>query len=573
MSFSAIFSLLVFLLSPSLAVSADDLGAELEQDLKNRKLDPGRGVFIRVFKEPVGMEYPEASTQMEKGIYFSYRRARMELWVMSNRTGRLELYKDYPASYAGELGPKLKQGDHQAPEGFYEIKKSGLNPGSQYTTALNYGYPNKFDVRHGRTGSLLEIHGGYKTDGCFALGDFLENKDQEIIELYSVVKKSLNAGNSTVPLHIFPFPMTPENLKSYSQQYPENAKFWSGLSEGYAAFERTGNPPKVSVSADGSYVFRSSGSPVPAPVQTEAVATAAIGAKIRKEGASPSAGDNTGSSDALGGLVQTGPKEAIHWKAPLPAKLREEVEKVSFQKGNTPAGYGEAGRNFAQAQETALAPAVLQCLDPLSTVFSGSVDREKAESYIKTQGQLALYRVTWASLALQGKPTESIEGVIDSLLAARDPAVHKEFLTRSVRLSDRPWILPAVEVWDRGLEKFAQASIAKRYHPVEGDIKALALLADAEEASGGADKVGVKDFLRSLGDSNLNKNILNEVGTLAARTEGYWKQKGCSKNGMPVECHEEERVTAGADIPTLETQATEMQELMMAIASKAVPRK
>ncbi len=41
--------------------------------------------------------------------------------------------KSYPiCNYSGELGPKLKEGDGQAPEGFYEITKESLNPNSNY---------------------------------------------------------------------------------------------------------------------------------------------------------------------------------------------------------------------------------------------------------------------------------------------------------------------------------------------------------------------------------------------------------------------------------------------------------
>lgn len=43
------------------------------------------------------------------------------------------IYENHPiCCYSGELGPKLKEGDRQAPEGFYQVEKSQMNPNSRY---------------------------------------------------------------------------------------------------------------------------------------------------------------------------------------------------------------------------------------------------------------------------------------------------------------------------------------------------------------------------------------------------------------------------------------------------------
>ncbi len=76
---------------------------------------------------------------------------------------------------SGELGPKLKEGDRQVPEGIYRIRE--LNPNSLYHLSLWLDYPNDFDQARasedGRTelGSEIMIHGSDQSRGCLAMGD------------------------------------------------------------------------------------------------------------------------------------------------------------------------------------------------------------------------------------------------------------------------------------------------------------------------------------------------------------------------------------------------------------------
>jgi hypothetical protein len=76
---------------------------------------------------------------------------------------------------SGVLGPKLKEGDKQVPEGLYRIES--LNPNSLYHLALRVNYPNAFDrargAEDGRTdlGCDIMIHGGRLSIGCLAVGD------------------------------------------------------------------------------------------------------------------------------------------------------------------------------------------------------------------------------------------------------------------------------------------------------------------------------------------------------------------------------------------------------------------
>jgi murein L,D-transpeptidase YafK len=81
----------------------------------------------------------------------------LEVWKQ-DRTGKFALLKSYPiCKFSGKLGPKIVQGDHQAPEGFYDITPAQMNPNSSQYFAFNVGYPNAFDRSLGRTGSFLMV--------------------------------------------------------------------------------------------------------------------------------------------------------------------------------------------------------------------------------------------------------------------------------------------------------------------------------------------------------------------------------------------------------------------------------
>jgi hypothetical protein len=78
---------------------------------------------------------------------------------------------------SGGLGPKLREGDRQVPEGVYEIVY--LNPNSVAHLSLALGYPNEFDraraAEEGREDAILGgdimIHGGWGSIGCLAIGN------------------------------------------------------------------------------------------------------------------------------------------------------------------------------------------------------------------------------------------------------------------------------------------------------------------------------------------------------------------------------------------------------------------
>lgn len=125
---------------------------------------------LKPWFDKAGVKYPPAKISM---LAFK-KEKRFELWALKDF--RWVFIRQYPfTASSGILGPKLREGDKQIPEGVYEI--SAMNPNSSYHLSLKINYPNNFDLQHalkeGRTepGSNIFIHGRSASIGCIALGD------------------------------------------------------------------------------------------------------------------------------------------------------------------------------------------------------------------------------------------------------------------------------------------------------------------------------------------------------------------------------------------------------------------
>jgi murein L,D-transpeptidase YafK len=172
----------------------------------------------------------------------------LEVWKQK-RSGDFALLKAYPiCRFSGKLGPKLTEGDRQAPEGFYEITPYQLNPLSREYLAFNVGFPNAFDRSLHRTGSSLMVHGGCRSIGCYAMSDY------EMEEIYGLLNEAFRGGQQRVQLQAFPFRMTLQNLARHARD--PNAPFWTMLKAGSDAFLAAARPPTVAV-CDRRYVFNS----------------------------------------------------------------------------------------------------------------------------------------------------------------------------------------------------------------------------------------------------------------------------------------------------------------------------
>lgn len=196
----------------------------LKAELTKRGLSIGAPLFLRIFKEP----------------------ATLEVWIQKKNT--FHLFRTYPIrAFSGKLGPKLKEGDGQAPEGCYYVKPDQMNPNSSYHLSFNLGYPNALDRSLGRTGSALMVHGSFVSIGCYAMGD------ENIEEIWTLCCRALEHGQPFFRVHCFPFPLTQSNIEA-RQKNPWSA-FWSDLKPVYERFENTRVPPDVTVS-DGHYTLK-----------------------------------------------------------------------------------------------------------------------------------------------------------------------------------------------------------------------------------------------------------------------------------------------------------------------------
>jgi hypothetical protein len=184
--------------------------------LEKKGMPSGSPVLIRIFKQE----------------------SELELWMQKD--GRFELFATYPICFwSGKLGPKLREGDRQAPEGLYAVDLSQIRPRGRLPRSLDIGFPNAFDRANARTGSYILLHGGCKSAGCFAMTDPVMN------EIYSFSEQALRQGQDRIQVHVFPFRMTEANLAVHANS--EWHGFWLNLRDAYDVFERTRISPKVGI--------------------------------------------------------------------------------------------------------------------------------------------------------------------------------------------------------------------------------------------------------------------------------------------------------------------------------------
>jgi murein L,D-transpeptidase YafK len=200
------------------------LSERMVADLERRNMAKESPILVRIFKEE----------------------SELEVWKV-DKAGRFALLRTYPiCRWSGELGPKIQQGDRQAPEGFYTITPGLMNPNSNYYLAINTGFPNSYDQANGRTGQFLMIHGDCASAGCYAM------TDEQIAEIYALAREAFFGGQKSFQVQAYPFRMTPINMARHHNS-PHMA-FWRMLKQGYDHFEVTRLEPKIDV-CDRHYVF------------------------------------------------------------------------------------------------------------------------------------------------------------------------------------------------------------------------------------------------------------------------------------------------------------------------------
>ena len=144
---------------------------------------------------------------------------QLEVWGSKSDRGPYRLLATYPiAAMSGVLGPKLKEGDMQVPEGFYVVNR--FNPKSKYHLSLGLNYPNASDRKRGEGRNLgkdIFIHGKRVSAGCLAMTD-------PVIEvIYRQAIHARDAGQDSIPVAIFPARLNATNWKALRKQYASNA--------------------------------------------------------------------------------------------------------------------------------------------------------------------------------------------------------------------------------------------------------------------------------------------------------------------------------------------------------------
>jgi len=201
-----------------------ELSPELLSLLQQKNMPKYSPILLRIFK----------------------KESELEVWKQDT-SGHFQILKTYPiCRWSGDLGPKLHEGDGQAPEGFYTVTVELMNPLSKYYLSINTGFPNEFDKANHRDGSFLMVHGDCLSIGCYAM------TDEQIAEIYSLTRDALLHGQDTFQIQAYPFRMTPANLAHHRTN--PNMAFWTMIKIGNDHFEATRLEPKVEV-CNRRYVF------------------------------------------------------------------------------------------------------------------------------------------------------------------------------------------------------------------------------------------------------------------------------------------------------------------------------
>lgn len=236
------------------------LSPQMVSLLSQKDMSPASPMLVRIFKQE----------------------SELEVWKATS-DGSFALLKTYPiCRWSGELGPKVRTGDRQAPEGFYTITPGQMNPNSSYYLSFNLGFPNAYDRAYERTGDFLMVHGDCSSAGCYAM------TDEQISEIFSLARESFAGGQRAFQVQAYPFRMTPKNLARHRNN--PNMAFWRNLKQGYDHFEVTRQEPKVNVCGR-AYVFDAEPAPgrgfdanaACPPYQVPAQIASAVSAKQRSD--------------------------------------------------------------------------------------------------------------------------------------------------------------------------------------------------------------------------------------------------------------------------------------------------
>jgi murein L,D-transpeptidase YafK len=235
----AILSALIGFLSLNAARAGDFRDAQRRvpryREAEARQLEAVRAEFVAA-----GAAWPPA------GLYLrAFKRdGIVELWGRAVRGVRYVPVRRFEICMAsGTLGPKVREGDGQVPEGLYEV--AAFNPRSRYHLALKVSYPDAADRRRAAAlgvppGGDIMVHGSCVTIGCLPL------RDGPMEALYVAAVTARDAGAGTVPVHIHPCRYEDPACQAALRAHPASealSDHWTRLAAADAQFVATGRPP------------------------------------------------------------------------------------------------------------------------------------------------------------------------------------------------------------------------------------------------------------------------------------------------------------------------------------------
>jgi murein L,D-transpeptidase YafK len=165
---------------------------------------------------------------------------RLEIWVQG-RDGEYVRLRGYRiCGTSAQAGPRRGSAVPWQPEGFYALGPGSLRPSGVAYLGIDIGWPNALDRAQGWVSGTSLLQAGCASQPHFGL------TDQDLEEVYTLVHGALSGGQTSVPLHIFPFAMGA--LAMMTRGNGPNTSFWRSLAPAWRQFESTKKPPQVRVS-------------------------------------------------------------------------------------------------------------------------------------------------------------------------------------------------------------------------------------------------------------------------------------------------------------------------------------
>ncbi|MBN2494443.1 MAG: peptidoglycan-binding protein [Deltaproteobacteria bacterium] len=227
------------------------------------------GSELEAWCRQVGLAYPPQAVLLR-----AFKKEReIEIWARNTGQERMRLLQTLPiCALDADPGPKLRQGDHKTPEGFYyasfhysssnwymwiklepeAIDSMGaVGDGSCFKIYIHY--PNELDPLRSRaagfrnTGGSIFAHGNCVTDGCISLSN------RNFLYLFALARHHA-PRHGRLQIHIFPFRFAgTADMRAEAARYihlkalgeERLLRFWENLRQGYELFNQRRQPVKI----------------------------------------------------------------------------------------------------------------------------------------------------------------------------------------------------------------------------------------------------------------------------------------------------------------------------------------